>query len=116
MSSDETKKLVSYRLEKELVEALKARAKAEHKDQTEIVEAALKAYLASHEEQPATLPIQSLEALLEEMVRDRFSQLVDELEGLQGRVITNDSRIEALEKKLKPSTLAQIRALSSKSG
>jgi len=43
--SGETKKLVSYRLDPELIEALKTRAKSNGKDQTEVVETALKMYL-----------------------------------------------------------------------
>ncbi len=73
MSSD-TKRLVSYRLEPKLIEALRTRAKTEGKDQTEVVEAALKMYLGLPWQTIVTL---STSSTLEQRMSEIEKQISD---------------------------------------
>lgn len=70
--SGETKKLVSYRLDPELIEALKTRAKSNGKDQTEVVETALKMYLGLPVN--TTVPSPALEERISE-IENRLTEV-----------------------------------------
>lgn len=87
--SSETKKLVSYRLDPELIEALKARAKSDGKDQTEVVEIALKMYLGLPVEKITTVsPSPALESR------------IAEIENRIAEVAVLKERVRALESEL----------------